>query len=219
MPRARRPRDGGAPAATARRRRDDHRSARAHDLAHDRRLRGDGAGRRRRGDRAGLLARPAAHQRRHLSRLSLAHHRLRALPRRPVRHPPLLHHRAQPEGGEQRGAGRSRDGDPAALRRQGGRRRDGRARLRRADGARGPVPARPDRARQGIRAADHGPHPASRQEARHAAHHGRARRARLRPGALRHRPQQRGDDRGRCWRAATGWRSRSTPRPRWATSA
>ena len=33
-------------------------------------------------------------------RLSVAHHRLRALPRRPVRHPPLLHHRAQPEGGE-----------------------------------------------------------------------------------------------------------------------
>ena len=37
-----------------------------------------------------------------------------------------------------------------------------------------------DRARQGARPADHDPHAAPRQEARHAAHHGRARRARLR---------------------------------------
>ena len=48
-----------------------HRPARPHDLAHHRRLRGDGRGRHRRRDRARLLDRPAAHQCRHLRRLSL----------------------------------------------------------------------------------------------------------------------------------------------------
>ena len=71
--------------------------------------------------------------RRHLHRLPLDHRRLGALPRRPVRHPPLLHDRPQLQGGQQRGAGRGGDGDAAALRAQGGRRRDRRDRLRRAD--------------------------------------------------------------------------------------
>ncbi len=110
-----------------------HRPARAHDLAHDRRLRGDGDGRRGRRHRACVLDRPGAHQRRQLSGLSLAYPGLRALPRRPIRRAPLLLHRLELQGGEQRGARRGGDGDAAWIRHQGGRRRHRRDRLRRAD--------------------------------------------------------------------------------------
>ena len=100
----------------------------------------DGRGRRRRRDRARVLARPAAHQRRHLSSTTCRQPgRLGALPRRAVRHPPLLHDRPQQQGGQQRGAGRAGDGHAAAVPRQGrrgGRRRD---RLRRPDRGRGQV--------------------------------------------------------------------------------
>jgi hypothetical protein len=98
------------------------------------------------------------------------------------------------------------------------RRRDRRARLRRADRARGQVSARADRARQGSRAADHDPHPASRQEARHAAHHGRARStASIR--ALRRSTTTTRRRSRTCSTAATSRASRSIRRRKWATSA
>ena len=64
--------------------------------------------------------------------------RLGALPRRRSSDSPLLHHRPEQQGGQRRGAGRGCDGNPAPLRsrRASWHRRD---RLRRADGARGPV--------------------------------------------------------------------------------
>ena len=172
---------------------DVHRPAHPHDLAHDQRLRGDGQGRRGRADRAGVLDRPAADLCRHLHRLPLDHRRLGALSRRPVRHPPLLHDRPELQGGQQRGAGRGRDGDPAALRAQGGRRRDRRDRLRRADRARGQVLPAAAGARQGAGAAGDDPHAASRQEARHDPLDGRDRGARPAADPGGDRPQQRGD--------------------------
>ena len=57
--------------------------------------------------------------------------------------------RAQQQGGQQRGAGRGCDGNPAALCAEGGRRRHRRDRLRRADGARGQVLPGAAGARQG----------------------------------------------------------------------
>ena len=54
---------------------------------------------------AGLLGRAAAHQRRHLRRLLRLAGRLGTVPRRAVRHPSPLRHRAEPEGGQRsRGA-------------------------------------------------------------------------------------------------------------------
>ena len=88
---------------------EDLRPARAHDVAHHRRLRGDGRRRRQGARRAGLLARPAAHLRRLVRRLLQLAARLGALQGRPVRHPPPLHDRAQPEGGERRHAAPRRD--------------------------------------------------------------------------------------------------------------
>ena len=150
--------------APARRRRDDLRPARAHDLAHHRRLRGDG--------RAGVVAsssRPSGSASRAPSRHVLDYFaaRLGALPRRPVRHPPPLHDRAQPEGGQRRGAGRG-DRDPAALCRRTASSRSARSASTRRRRPRTATCA-PARARQRARAAGHGPHPAPRQEARHAA--------------------------------------------------
>ena len=102
------PRNAGPPAARSRRRRrhcwrparEDLRPAHPHDLADHRRLRGDVRRRRARARRAGVLARPAAHQRRVVHRLLRQPHRLGAVPRRAVRHPPPLHDRAEPQGGQ-----------------------------------------------------------------------------------------------------------------------
>ena len=79
---------------------------------------------------ASILARPTAHEYRQLLRLSLAHHRLRAVPGRAIRHPPLLHGGAEFKGSQQRGLGRRRHGYPARFRAEGRRHRHRRDRLR-----------------------------------------------------------------------------------------
>ena len=101
-PRGRRAR--AEPSASRRSQHEDLRPARAHDVAHHRRLRGDGRLRREGARRAGVLARPAAHVGRLVRRLLQLAARLGALPRRAVRHPPPLHDRPQPEGGQRRRA-------------------------------------------------------------------------------------------------------------------
>ena len=87
--------------------------------------------------RAGLLARPAAHVGRLVRRLLQLAARLGALPRRAVRHPPPLHDRPEPEGGQRRPPAPRGDRHPAALPGQGRGRRGGRDRLRRDDAGRG----------------------------------------------------------------------------------
>src|SRR5690606_40609207 len=91
-----------------------------HDEPDHGRLRAHGPGGHRRPHRARLLAGTAPHPRRQLRGLLLVVARLGALSGEPVRHPALLHHRPQPEGGEHRSPGGRRDGALAPLPREGG---------------------------------------------------------------------------------------------------
>ena len=106
---------------------------------------------------------------------------LGAVPRVAVRHPPPLHDRAQPEGGQRRRAAPRGAGAAAALPGQGRRRRGRRDRLRRDDAGRGRGAARPVRARARARAARARPHAAPRQ----------GRRARARRSSSSRRPGSR----------------------------
>ena len=90
-----------------------------------------------RGPRARVLARPAAHARRDLRRLLRHAHRLGALPRLAVRHPPLLHDGPQPARGQRRPRQPGRARGAAPLPREGRRRRRRRDRPRRPDRRRG----------------------------------------------------------------------------------
>ena len=121
---------------------------------------------------------------------------LGAVPRVAVRHPPPLHDRAEPEGGQRRRAAPRGARPAAALPGQGRRGRRRRDRLRRDDARRGGGAARAVRAREGARAARARAHAAPRQARRHPPHAG-ARRAvghGARDGA--DRPQQRADGQG-----------------------
>ena len=147
---------------------EDLRAARAHDVAHHRRLRGDGRVGGEGARRAGVLARPAAHVGRVVHRLLQLAARLGALPRRAVRDPPPLHDRPQPEGGQRRRAAARGARAAAALPREGRRRRGGRDRLRRDDAGGGRGAARAVRPRARVRAARARPHAAPRQGGRDA---------------------------------------------------
>ena len=155
-----------------------------------------------------------------LHRLPVEPGRLGALPRLAVRHPPLLHHRAQQQGSQQRGAGRAGDGRAAALPRQGRRGGGRRDRLRRPD--RRPRTSTTARSSQLAKELDmlvqvHTPHRDKKRGT--IAQHGRRARDGPRARPRGHRPQQRGDRARRCSTAASGPPSRSIRRPRWATSA
>ena len=158
------------------------RSAHPHDVAHDRRLPGDGGGRHRRHRRAGVLARPAAHARRHASRTTSCrcsagsafapassastHFCTMALNPKEANNP-------------ERRARRARAA--AALPREGRRGRGRRDRLRRHDRRRGALLRASRSSWRGARPARAHPHAASRQEARHRAHARAGARARRSP--------------------------------------